>query len=46
MLNDAGTTNPLIGLVATTIFSVIQEWNEYLYALVLLRDNNEQTITI
>lgn len=34
------------GLVATTIFSVIQAWNEYLYALVLLSDNKKQTITI
>lgn len=34
------------GLVATIIFSVIQAWNEYLYALVLLKDNSKQTITI
>ncbi len=34
------------GLVATTIFSVIQAWNEYLFALVLLTDNKKQTITI
>lgn len=34
------------GLVATTIFSVIQGWNEYLYALVLIKDNDKQTITI
>lgn len=34
------------GLVATTIFSVIQAWNEYLFALVILTDNKKQTITI
>lgn len=34
------------GLVATTIFAVIQGWNEYLYALVLLKDNSKQTIPI
>ena len=34
------------GLVATTVFAVIQAWNEYLFAYVLLKQNNKQTVTI
>ncbi|MEP6559546.1 MAG: carbohydrate ABC transporter permease [Nakamurella sp.] len=34
------------GLVATAVFAVIQAWNEYLFAYVLLRQNNKQTITV
>lgn len=34
------------GLVATTVFAVIQAWNEYLFALVLLKQNTKQTITV
>ncbi|MGI8590856.1 MAG: carbohydrate ABC transporter permease [Nakamurella sp.] len=34
------------GLVATTVFAVIQAWNEYLFAYVLLKQNSKQTITV
>ncbi|WP_211229224.1 carbohydrate ABC transporter permease [Nakamurella lactea] len=34
------------GLVATTVFAVIQAWNEYLFAYVLLKKNDKQTITV
>ena len=34
------------GLVATTVFSVIQAWNEYLFAYVLLKQNSKQTVTV
>ncbi|MET0863560.1 MAG: carbohydrate ABC transporter permease [Nakamurella sp.] len=34
------------GLVATAVFAVIQAWNEYLFAYVLLRQNTKQTITV
>ncbi|MTD13311.1 ABC transporter permease subunit [Nakamurella sp. YIM 132087] len=34
------------GLVATTVFSVIQAWNEYLFAYVLLKQNDKQTVTV
>jgi N,N'-diacetylchitobiose transport system permease protein len=34
------------GLVATGVFAVIQAWNEYLFAYVLLKQNNKQTITV
>ena len=34
------------GLVATAVFAVIQAWNEYLFAYVLLRQNTNQTITV
>jgi N,N'-diacetylchitobiose transport system permease protein len=34
------------GLVATTIFAVIQAWNEYLFAYVLLKQNTKQTVTV
>jgi N,N'-diacetylchitobiose transport system permease protein len=34
------------GLVATTVFSVIQAWNEYLFAYVLIKQNTKQTITV
>lgn len=32
--------------MATTVFAVIQAWNEYLFALVLLKQNTKQTITV
>ena len=34
------------GLVATAVFAVIQAWNEYLFAYVLLKRNSKQTITV
>ena len=34
------------GLVATTVFAVIQAWNEYLFAYVLLKQNSKQTVTV
>ncbi len=34
------------GLVATTVFAVIQAWNEYLFAYVLLKQNSKQTIRV
>jgi N,N'-diacetylchitobiose transport system permease protein len=34
------------GLVATAVFAVIQAWNEYLFAYVLLKQNTKQTITV
>jgi len=34
------------GLVATTVFAVIQAWNEYLFAYVLLKQNSKRTITV
>lgn len=34
------------GLVATAVFAVIQAWNEYLFAYVLLKQNSKQTITV
>lgn len=34
------------GLVATTIFSVIQGWNEYLFALTILKDDKLATIPV
>ena len=34
------------GLVATAVFAVIQAWNEYLFAYVLLKSNSKQTITV
>jgi N,N'-diacetylchitobiose transport system permease protein len=34
------------GLVATAVFAVIQAWNEYLFAYVLLKQNSKQTVTV
>lgn len=34
------------GLVATTVFAVIQAWNEYLFAYVLIKQNTNQTVTV
>ena len=34
------------GLVATTVFAVIQAWNEYLFAYVLIKQNSKQTVTV
>ncbi len=34
------------GLVATALFAVIQAWNEYLFAYVLLKQNTKQTVTV
>ena len=34
------------GLVATTVFAVIQAWNEYLFADVLIKQNTKQTVTV
>ena len=34
------------GLVATALFAVIQAWNEYLFAYVLIKQNTKQTITV
>ena len=34
------------GLVATAVFAVIQAWNEYLFAYVLLKQNTKQTVTV
>jgi N,N'-diacetylchitobiose transport system permease protein len=41
-------TFPLIapGLVATSIFSFIQAWNEYIYAYVLLQKADHQTVNV
>jgi N,N'-diacetylchitobiose transport system permease protein len=39
---------PLVapGLVATSIFAFIQAWNEYIFAYILLSDQQRQTVTI
>jgi N,N'-diacetylchitobiose transport system permease protein len=39
---------PLIapGLVATSIFTFITSWNEYIFARVLLNDQSKQTVTV
>jgi len=34
------------GLVATSVFSFITTWNEYIFARVLLNDQSKQTITV
>ncbi len=34
------------GIVATTLFAVIQAWNEYLFAYVLITQNSKQTVTV
>jgi N,N'-diacetylchitobiose transport system permease protein len=41
-------TLPLLGpaLVATSVFSFITAWNEYLFALVLMRDQDMQTLPV
>jgi N,N'-diacetylchitobiose transport system permease protein len=41
-------TLPLLGpaLVATSVFSFITAWNEYLFALVLMRDQDRQTLPV
>ncbi len=39
---------PLVapGLVATSIFTFITSWNEYIFARVLLNDQSKQTLTL
>jgi N,N'-diacetylchitobiose transport system permease protein len=39
---------PLVapGLVATSVFAFIQSWNEYIFANVLLQDQQKQTLTV
>jgi N,N'-diacetylchitobiose transport system permease protein len=39
---------PLIapGLVATSIFTFVTSWNEYIFARVLLNDQSKQTVTV
>jgi N,N'-diacetylchitobiose transport system permease protein len=39
---------PLVapGLVATSVFAFITSWNEYIFARVLLSDQNKQTVTV
>jgi N,N'-diacetylchitobiose transport system permease protein len=39
---------PLVapGLVATSVFAFITSWNEYIFARVLLSDQNKQTVTL
>jgi N,N'-diacetylchitobiose transport system permease protein len=41
-------TLPLLGpgLVATSVFSFITAWNEYLFALVLMRDQDKATLPV
>jgi N,N'-diacetylchitobiose transport system permease protein len=41
-------TLPLLGpgLVATSVFSFITAWNEFLYALVFMRDSAKQTLPV
>ena len=41
-------TLPLLGpgLVATSVFSFITAWNEFLYALVFMRDQGKQTLPV
>ncbi len=41
-------TLPLLGpgLVATSVFSFITAWNEFLYALVFMRDQSKQTLPV
>ncbi|WP_199441109.1 carbohydrate ABC transporter permease [Umezawaea beigongshangensis] len=41
-------TLPLLGpgLVATSVFAFITAWNEFLFALVLIRDQNKQTLPV
>ncbi|WP_374066496.1 carbohydrate ABC transporter permease [Actinokineospora auranticolor] len=41
-------TLPLLGpgLVATSVFSFITAWNEFLYALVFLREKDKQTLPV
>ncbi|OLR92062.1 carbohydrate ABC transporter permease [Actinokineospora bangkokensis] len=41
-------TLPLLGpgLVATSVFSFVTAWNEFLYALVFLRDQDKQTLPV
>ena len=34
------------GLVATSVFSFITTWNEYIFARVLLNDQSKQTVTV
>ena len=39
---------PLVapGLVATSVFAFITSWNEYIFARILLNDQNKQTVTV
>jgi N,N'-diacetylchitobiose transport system permease protein len=39
---------PLVapGLVATSVFAFVVSWNEYIFARVLLSDQNKQTVTL
>ena len=39
---------PLVapGLVATSIFAFIQAWNEFIFAYILLSDQQKQTLTV
>jgi N,N'-diacetylchitobiose transport system permease protein len=39
---------PLVapGLVATSVFAFITSWNEYIFARILLNDQNTQTVTV
>jgi len=39
---------PLLGpgIVATSVFAFITAWNEFLYALVFMRDNDKQTLPV
>ncbi|MGQ0842424.1 carbohydrate ABC transporter permease [Actinokineospora sp.] len=41
-------TLPLLGpgLVATSVFSFVTAWNEFLYALVFMRDQSKQTLPV
>jgi N,N'-diacetylchitobiose transport system permease protein len=41
-------TLPLLGpgLVTTSVFSFITAWNEFLFALVFMRDQNKQTLPV
>lgn len=34
------------GLVATSVFAFITAWNEFLYALVFMRDKDKQTLPV
>src|ERR1051326_5931401 len=34
------------GLVATSVFSFITSWNEYIFARILLNDQSKQTVTV
>jgi N,N'-diacetylchitobiose transport system permease protein len=39
---------PLVapGLVATSVFTFITSWNEYIFARTLLNDQSQQTVTV